>query len=412
MKTACCLALTGMLAGSHATYGQNREPLSGLLAEARKNNPDLRAAEHAWKAATHVRDEVTALPDPQFTLQAFGVGKPFAGFNSSEFAYIGIGASQELPYPGKRRLKGETADAAANEQQTQIGVLAASIAEQIKIAYFRLAFLQQTLSLLEASRTTLTQIIDGQLVRYAAGHGSQTEALEAQLERTKLVREITIHHEEVAQTEADLKQLLHRQDSRDIIADELAPTALHYSSQELLDFVRTQNPEVRMSGSSVARQNAQLKSVERESKPDFSIGFMYERTGLDFPAYYMLTFGVLLPRRSRVRAEAEEASESLAAAKERFDAALQQQLSETQKQYATAGSTAELLDEYRNGLIPQADAVFRAGVNAYQANQQPVASVLTSFNAGLEVKRSYYQTLLDHEIAIARIERLTGKELP
>lgn len=412
MKTACCLALAGMLAGSHAIDGQNREPLSALLAEARKNNPELRAAEHVWGAATHLRDEVTALPDPQFTFQAFGVGKPFAGFNSSDFAYIGIGASQELPYPGKRRLKGEAADAAANEQQTQVGVLAASIAEQIKIAYFRLAFLQQTLSLLEASRTTLTQIIDGQLVRYAAGNGSETETLEAQLERTKLVREITMHHEEVAQTEAGLKQLLHRrQDSPDIVADELTPTALHYSPRELLDFVSTQNPEIRMSGSSVAKQNAQLKSVERESQPGFNAGFMYERTGLDFPAYYMLTLGVSLPRRSRVRAEVAKAGESLAAAKERLDAALQQQLSETQQQYATAVSTAELLTEYRDGLIPQADAVFRAGVTGYPSNQQPVASVLTSFNTGLEVKRGYYQTLLDHEIAIARLERLTGREL-
>jgi len=125
----------------------------------------------------------------------------------------------------------------------------------------------------------------------------------------------------------------------------------------------------------------------------------------------MLTFGVSLPRRARVRAEAAQASESLAGAEERFDAALQQQLSETQKQYATAASTAELLTEYRDGLIPQADTVFHAGVTAYQANQQPVASVLTSFNAGLEVKRGYYETLLDHEIAIARLERLTGRKL-
>jgi cobalt-zinc-cadmium efflux system outer membrane protein len=412
MRTVLGLALTGMLVGSSAIYAQNREPLAALLAEAQKNNPDLQAAEHAWRAAAHVKDEVTPLTNPQFTLQVFGVGKPFAGFNSSDFAYIGIGASQELPYPGKRRLKGEAADAAANEQQTHIGVLAVSIAEQIKIAYFRLAFLQQTLTLLEASRTTLTQIIDGQLVRYAAGRGSQTEPLEAQLERTKLVREITMHHQEVAQTEADLKHLLHRrQDSPDIVADELRPTALHYSSRELLDFVRTQNPEIRMNGSSVAKQNAQLKSVERESKPDFSIGFMYERTGLDFPAYYMLTFGVSLPRRSRVRAEVAEAGESLAAAKDRLDAALQQQLSETQKQYTTEVSTAELLAEYRDGLIPQADAVFRAGVAAYPSNQQTVASVLTSFNEGLELKRGYYQTLLDHEIAIAHLQRLTGKEL-
>jgi len=412
MKTAFGLALTAMLVGSAVAKAQNREPLSALLAEAQKNNPDLSAAEHSRAAATHVKDEVTALPNPQFTFQAFGVGKPFAGFNSSDFAYIGIGASQELPFPGKRRVKGEAADAVANEWQTQIGVLAASIAEQIKVAYFRLAFLQQTLTLLEASRTTLTQIIDSQLIRYAAGHGSQTEALEAQLEHTKLVREITMHHQDVAQAEADLKRLLRRrQDSPDIVVDDLTPTALHHNSGELLDFVRTQNPEVRMSASSVTKWNAQVKSVERESKPDFSIGFMFERTGFEFPAYYMLTFGTSTPRRSRVRAEVAEASESLAAAKDSLDGALQQQLAETQKQYAAAASTAELLAEYRDGLIPQADALFRAGVAAYESNQQPVTSVLASFNSGLEFKRGYYQTLLDHEVAIAHLERLTGKDL-
>ena len=36
MKSACWLALTGVLVGSNATYGQDREPLSALLTEAQK----------------------------------------------------------------------------------------------------------------------------------------------------------------------------------------------------------------------------------------------------------------------------------------------------------------------------------------------------------------------------------------
>ena len=84
-------------------------PLPELIAEATKNNPQVLAAEHTWRAATHVREQVTTLPNPQFTLQEFSVGspKPFAGFSTSNFAYFGIGASQDLPYPGKLRLKGE-----------------------------------------------------------------------------------------------------------------------------------------------------------------------------------------------------------------------------------------------------------------------------------------------------------------
>lgn len=414
MKIVLFLALAGALASGSPAYGQSPVPLSQLLAEALQNNAELRAGEHLWRAATYVRQQVTALPNPQFTLQEFSVGspKPFGGFNTSNFAYIGIGVSQELSYPGKRRLKGQAADAAAATQKAQISVLQASIAEQIKLAYLHLAYLQQTLVLLESSRAALSQVIDSETARYSAGQGSQMEVLKAQLERTKVVREITMHHEEMTQFEADLKQLLHRpQDSPDIVAEDLTPTTLRYSSPELLDLVRKQNPEVRMEGSSVAKQNAELKSAERQGKPDFSIGYMYERTGTDFPAYYMLTLGMTLPRRSRVRAEVAEAAESLAGAKEHMDAAMQQQLSYAQKQYAAATSTAELLTQYREGLVPQADAVFHAGLAGYEANKQPLTSVLTALDEVLELKRGYDQALLDHELAIARLETVTGASL-
>jgi outer membrane protein, heavy metal efflux system len=411
MKVQLLLAWAVALATSRPSYGQSPAPLSELLAEALQNNSDLKAGEHTWRAATYMRGQVTALPNSQFTLQEFSVGspRPFAGFNASDFAYIGIGASQELPYPGKRQLKGQAADAAAEVQHAQIGVLQASIAEQIKTAYFRLGYLQQTLALLESSRTTLSQVIDSEVARYSAGQGSQMEVLKAQLERTKLAREITMHHEEMWEIEADLKWLLHRpQESSDLVAEELMPATLHYAAPELLDFVRKQNPEVRMESSSVVKQDAELKSAERQGKPDFSIGYMYERTGTDFPAYYMLTLGMVLPRRSRVRAEVGEAAESLAAAREHLDAAQQQKLADTQKQFTAASTTAELLTQYRDGLVPQADAVFHSGLAGYESNKQSLTSVLTAFDEVLELKRGYEQTLLDHELAIVHLETLTG----
>jgi cobalt-zinc-cadmium efflux system outer membrane protein len=297
-------------------------------------------------------------------------------------------------------------------RQAEVGVLQASITEQIKVAYFSLAFLQQTLVLLEASRTTLNQVIDNEMARYTAGQGSQMDVLKTQLERTKLVREITMHHEEMSQLEASLKQLLHRpQDSGDIVAEDLIPTTLHYAARELLDLVRKQNPGIRMDGSSVTKQSAELKSAERQGKPDFSIGYMYQRTGADFPAYYMLTFGMVLPRRSRVRAEVAKAAESLAAATEHLDSTQQQQLADAQKQYAITTATAELLTQYREGLVPQADAVFHAGLTGYESGKQSLTAVLTALNEALELKRGYEQTLLDHELAVARLEALTGTVL-
>jgi outer membrane protein, heavy metal efflux system len=389
-------------------------PLNDLIAEAEKSNTEILAAEHTWRAATHVRQQVTTLPNPQFSLQELSVGspKPFAGFNTSNFAYFGIGASQELPYPGKLRLKGEAADRAADVQQAQITVARASVADDIKAAYLKLAYLQETLPLLDTSRNTLGQIIETELARYRIGRGSQADVLKAQLERTKLVREITMHHEEVAQVEADLKRLVHRtQESPDIVAQVLAMTNLQYTSVQLLNLVRTQNPELKLETSRIGKQNAELRSAERSGKPDFSIGYMYQRTGDDFPAYYMLTFNVILQRRERVRAELAEANESIKAAEEQFDSQLQHQLAEVQKQYAAAMSTAEMLTEYHDGMIPQADAGFRVVLAGYETSKEELDSVLASFNEIVALKREYEQTLLDHELAVAKLETLTGETL-
>ncbi|MGI9075447.1 MAG: TolC family protein [Bryobacteraceae bacterium] len=388
-------------------------PLAELITEA-KNNPQVLAAEHTWRAATHIRQEVTTLPNPQFTLQEFSVGspKPFAGFNTSNFAYFGIGASQELPYPGKLRLKGEAADRAADVQRAQIAVAQSSVEDEIKAAYLRLAYLQQTLKLLESSRNTVGQVIESEFARYRTGAGSQADVLKAQLERTRLLREITMSQQQIAQIQADLKRLLHRpQDSPDILTEDLTMTTLHYTSRDLLNFVRRQNPEVKLEATGIEKQKAELRSAERARKPDFGLGYMYQRTGDDFPAYYMLTFNVIFQRRQRVRAEVAEAAESVKAAEEQLDAQLQQELAEVQKQYVAATSTAEVLTEYREGMIPQADAGFHAMLSEYESNKQQLEPVLSAFNEVLALRREYEQTLLEHETAVARLETLTGETL-
>ncbi len=50
-------------------------------------------------------------------------------------------------------------------------------------------------------------------------------------------------------------------------------------------------------------------------------------------------------------------------------------------------------------------------LSEYEANKQQLDSVLTSFNEVLELKREHQQALLDHEIALAKLETLTGETL-
>ena len=204
---------------SPTTHTGASTALTELLAEAEKNNPQIEAARQGWQAAKQVPTQVSTLPDPQFNLQQVSVGspRPFAGYTNSDFAYLGLGVSQDIPYPGKLRLKGEIAKREADVSQQQIESVRRSVLAEIKATYFQLAYLSKTLTILEEDGELLNQVEQAADARYRSGMGTQQDVLQAQLEKTKLFREITMHHLEVGKLQAQLKQLLNRsQESSDI----------------------------------------------------------------------------------------------------------------------------------------------------------------------------------------------------
>src|SRR5216684_7878855 len=112
-------------------------PLSELLAEAEKNNPQIEAARQGWQAAKQVPRQVSTLPDPQFNLQHVSVGspRPFAGYTNSDFAYLGFGVSQDLPYPGKLRLRGEAAQRDASASRERLESVRRAVLAELKGTY-------------------------------------------------------------------------------------------------------------------------------------------------------------------------------------------------------------------------------------------------------------------------------------
>lgn len=389
-------------------------PLAELIAEAKQNNPQITAADYAWQAEKQVPRQVSTLPDPTFTYQMFSVGspKPFAGYTNSNFSYVGIGASQELPYPGKLHLRGEVAKREADVMGVEVDATTASVADGVKVDYIQIAHLQKTLAILQESEQVLGQLVKDATAHYEVGQGSQADVLQAQVERTKIVREITTENEQREDAEAHLKSLLHRdQDSPDIVAEDLGENPLQYTSAELLQMVRKNNPQIQVDTSSVTKNNAALASAKRDGKPDFGLAYMYQQNDRKYRDYYMFTLNLRLPRRARVHAEVAEAAEKLAESKEALDAHLQQQLAHVKRGYVTITNDEQLLMEYREGLVPQSDAAYRSTLNSYASNRDVLTHVLLYFVNVLDMKLDQAQVLADHETALAHLETLTGATL-
>ena len=142
--------------------------------------------------------------------------------------------------------------------------------------------------------------------------------------------------------------------------------------------VADQNAMLKADRAMVVQQDARLESARRGTKPDFSVGYMFQLTGTSYRDYYVATFNVRFPRKKRVNAEIAEAAEMVARSRADADADQQQQVAEAQKESIAAKSSAELMKEYQQGLIPQAESVFQSELTAYQSNRGPLNAVLTA----------------------------------
>jgi outer membrane protein, heavy metal efflux system len=392
-------------------------PLNELLDEAERNNPQIRAAQQGWNAAKQVPSQVSTLPDPQFTVQQVSVGspRPFAGYTNSEFAYFGLGVSQDIPYPGKLRLRGEVAKRDAGVVEQQLESVRHTVLAAVKSAYFQLAYLSQTFRILESDGHLLEQVAKAADARYRSGMGNQQDVLQAQVEQTKLLREIAMHDLEVAKAEAQIKQLLGRsQSSPDIETSDLLETPLAYTIDELLAAAKAQNPDISGAEQMVEKQKVQVDLAHKDFYPDFNVQYMWQRTDpTQFRAYYMLSVGVQVPiyRSRKQRPELAQAQAELARSQSEADAQAQQVAFQVRTAFDTAEKTAELLRIDKDGLLPQSRTEFQSGLAAYQNNRQDFQALLTSFLDVLHLDEEYWGSVADRETALAQLEELTGLPL-
>jgi cobalt-zinc-cadmium efflux system outer membrane protein len=388
--------------------------LVDLLAEAERNNPEIQAARQELQFLQKMPSQAATLPDPQFVLQQVNVGspRPFAGFTNSDFSYFGVGVSQDLPYPGKLRLRSELAKRDAEIGGRKVEAVRRSVQSALKVIYTRLAFLEKQRDILGGDRELLKQMEQAAELRYRSGIGNQQEVLQAQLEQTKLLREITANQMEAGQDQAKIKQVLGRpQTSPDIQTEELTETTVPRSYEELLSAAQSSSPQLSGARKSVEKQNVAIEIAKRDFYPDFNAQFMWQRTDpTQYRAYYQFTVGARIPihRKSKQQPELDQAQIEKGRAQTEVEVQTQQVSSVIRQLFVASEKSSELLKIYRDGLLPQAKAELQAGFTAYQSNRVDFQTLLASFLDVLRLEEAYWQTLSEHEIALAQMEEMTG----
>lgn len=388
--------------------------LGALIEEALARSPIVIAARNHWQAQTKVPIQARTISDPQVQFQQLSVGgpAPFEGYETSDFFYNGFGVSQDIPWPGKLSLQGSIAEKEAEYSKNQYETARREVVEKVRESFYELFFLKKEEGVLALSRDDLGRIEQIAETRYRVGEGVQQDVVKAQLHMSEILKQQAMVGQETGQMQAQLKAEVGRDvDSRDIEVGEVEATTLRVETTKVVELANTNSPEIAMERAMEERSREALKLARKGYMPDFSVGYMFQRTGPGLRDYYMLSLGAKIPLyfwRKQIPAIEQASLESLAAQAQ--VRARELSVSENvQSQLVALQAADRVLSIYREALVPQANSSLEAALAAYRVGKVDFQTLLSAFIDLHEVRQEYYRELADHEIAIAKISQSIGE---
>ena len=207
MKISHCMAAVVLALALPVAALEPVDPqLAALLAEAAQNNPDLQAARREANAARSRVSPAGALDDPMLEVGVLNYPVESRSFKTEDMTMKMIGFAQRLPYPGKRALRRDLAEKEALAVESNLQELVNRVRRDVKVAYFDLGFIDESLRLAERNRRVLEQYLSIAEARYGVGQGTQADVLKAQTQVSKMLEELIKLGRERPMLEAELNR--------------------------------------------------------------------------------------------------------------------------------------------------------------------------------------------------------------
>ncbi|MEP7274173.1 MAG: TolC family protein, partial [Acidobacteriota bacterium] len=338
---------------------------------------------------------------------------PFTG-NNDGFAENDIAFSQEFPWFGVRRLRGQVADAGAEAKFQEYASAAQRMTNEVKAAYYDLYYTDRALAVLARDKDIFDKIAQVAEARYSVGKAQQVDVINVRVEISELLDKQGMLESKRAITEAQLNNLLYRDPEMPIGA--LAEVKMRVEPPPLEELTRLASenaPDLRQLRRQIDGNNKSLRLAEREAKyPEVGLNFTYHNRPF-FADYY--TYGVTLRlplyAATKQRYAIKEQAANLAATQSRLDANLSLIRYKLREARVRSSTAARLIRLHEQGLIPQATLALESALASYQTGQVEMLTLLNTLKRALDYETHYYELLADYQKALGELERFTGVEL-
>lgn len=387
---------------------QMRLTLGGLIQELETASPDIKAARQRWEAAKAVVPQVQALPDPklQFGYQRMPMTDPLQG------PMYGIG--QDIPFPGKLRLKGEVAQSEVDRLEQEYQAIRLRQIASLKEAYYSLHFIHKSIDIVESNKTLLMQFEKTAKSRYSVGQAAQQDVFRAQVEISRVLDRLAVLDQQKESLHAAINRLLNRPPAGPLgTPEEIHTTILTVPLQELSQRADQFSPALLASAKSIDRSERSVSLAKRQYFPDFDITALGLRNDRIHDDGYQVMVGIKIPLfyASKQRQGVREALANLEGAREDFTATRQDLLFQVKDGFVQAQRAERLITILRDAIIPQATLALQSAQAGYAVGRVDFLTLLNSLLTLQDSQLEMHGEMVNHERALARLEAVTGGAL-
>jgi outer membrane protein TolC len=394
------------------------ENLSQLIDSAIANNPELKASDARWQMFRNRVAQARAFEDPMLMLgiQNGIFTDPF-NFRKDPMTQKVIGISQQLPFWGKRDLKGDVAAKEAESYKWQVEERKLELGRMIAEIYYQIYFTDMSLVILDKNLKILDDFVTLAETKYSVGQGKQQDVFKAQIEHSKsLDMRITLE-EQRKSLQASLNALLYRPAETPVgTIPNFDIKPLIQSPEELRTIAYEHRPMLKSLNALIEKGKAVQKLADKEFYPDFKVSFEYlqrerfEGSSGDDMYSLSVTFNLPVQRERRHAMVAESSSETTMATEElsglrnSIDAGISDLLAQLERR-------RKIAELYKKGIILQVAQSLESATIGYQVNKVDFLTLLDSRMTLFNYEREYYNSLADYQIKLAQLEALVGKSL-
>lgn len=387
--------------------------LDDVIGEALEKSPEAQSALHAIKALQRRVPQVTALPDPMISVGWAGNPAPFSVMSGDNSSYRSVTITEQFPYPGKLKLRGQIASKEAEAAQADYEAIRRKVIAEARTAYFDYFYFDQAIRTTERNKELLEKLSKIAEARYRVGKAMQADVLRSQVEISLLIEKLTVLEQQRATAQARLNVFMVRSPESSLPpAGEVEPATIRYTLEELYALAAGNDTAVLRNKTMVDRGQLGVALAKREYRPDIGVSYMYQQRSA-LPDMNGATISVNIPifYKSKQREGVAEASEDLISAEKMRDNRLNEVRFELKQEYLSAKASERLLTLYSKGVVPQSSLALESSMASYQVGNLDFLSLLANFTTLLDYETDYYRQLADYQTAVARIEALTGSDV-